>query len=263
MKTILVGDLHLKVRLILAIVSEKIEEFECEQVIFMGDYTDDWNCNMNQQLYLDELEFLINWKDKMKAQGVNVVTLLGNHDAPYLTGNLRHYSLQQGYQLISESLFKLGTQIAFQMDDFLVSHAGYCWGQELEEWHLRTIEKADSAAINLLERQVGIGRGGRYWSGSPLWADYRELMDSPNPKYLKQIVGHTPQKEILLENAQDKPFEFIAIDTFNLASKGEYPYYNFRGNGDLLLYNSGELSVIETEWQQKETLEKLYLQRSR
>jgi len=70
----------------------------------LGDYLDDYNCNQDAQLYWDELSFLIDWKRLMTATGVNVITLLGNHEAPYLTGKLHNYSLHAGIENNARSI---------------------------------------------------------------------------------------------------------------------------------------------------------------
>ncbi|MFC6165675.1 hypothetical protein ACFP3T_13480 [Lactiplantibacillus dongliensis] len=40
----------------------------------------------------------------MTATGVNVITLLGNHEAPYLTGKLHNYSLHAGIENNARSI---------------------------------------------------------------------------------------------------------------------------------------------------------------
>lgn len=40
MKTILVGDLHLKAAFILPMVEQKVKQFGVQRVILMGDYMD-------------------------------------------------------------------------------------------------------------------------------------------------------------------------------------------------------------------------------
>ena len=275
MKTILVGDTHLKSRMILPIVEKNIAKYEIGQIVMLGDYLDDWNCSIDSKLYWDELNYLIEWKNRIEKSGVKVITLLGNHDAPYLIGELKHYSLHKDFDMvpgnrrvadvISDKLTELGVQIAYQLDDFLVSHAGYCMGQNLQDWHLRelTLSDSDLRSIKELENRVSKSRGGWSLVPSPLWADFHELLDSPNPDYPKQIVGHTPQEKINIENGLQTPYQLINIDTFNLAPQKGYPYYEYRGDGDLLLYDKGELSVIKTNWRNKTNLEQIYAQRSR
>ncbi|KAF1296612.1 hypothetical protein BAU15_14825 [Enterococcus sp. JM4C] len=274
-KVLLVGDLHLKSKVILPIVEETIEQYEVEQVVMLGDYLDDWNCSQDSQLYWEELTFLVRWKNKIERSGVKVVTLLGNHDAPYLTGELRNYSLNKAFDIdskklsiddvISDKLMELGVQIAYQLDDFLVSHAGYHQGQPLEKWHLRklTLSDLDLRNVKELENRISTYRGGYSLNPSPLWTDFYELIEFCNPKYPKQIVGHTPQKHIVLKTNSQIPYQLIDIDTFSLSTKATYPYYEFKGNGDLLFYHDGELSIINTRWRNKETLEKVHFQRGR
>ena len=260
MRTLLVGDLHLKAELILPIVESKMKELDCQQVIFLGDYVDDWDQQRNIDVFLRDLDFLIQWKKRMINKGFRIINLLGNHDVPYLIDEPRAYSLQiySGFKLVKDRLKALDLQVAFQLDSFLISHAGYCWGQEVEPQHFKILTLKDIEMIRDLEEHVGIGRGGRYWVGSPIWADYNlELTDQPNPKYLKQVVGHTPRENVNL-NA-DNQYKIYGIDTFSMNSSGDTPYYKFIGDGSLLMYDDQKADMIDvhTEWQLSETIDKL------
>ena len=190
MKTILVGDLHLKAQIILPMVEQKVKELGIKRVILLGDYTDAYEQERNFDLYMNELDYLFIWKSKMKVFGVEVINLLGNHDVSYLTVTPRRYSLQDadGFLSVGRKLLKLNLQIAF-----LVSHAGYTQDFDLEDWHFETINENLIDNLDNLEDHVGKARGGEYFLGSPLWADFdHELSYLPNLKYQKQIVGHTP-----------------------------------------------------------------------
>lgn len=55
MKTVLVGDIHLKARIILPIVEKIINHYNCQRVIFLGDYTDLNDQNNNVKLYARDL----------------------------------------------------------------------------------------------------------------------------------------------------------------------------------------------------------------
>lgn len=259
-KTLLVGDLHLKAEFVLPIVESKIQELDCQQVIFLGDYVDDWDQQRNTDAYLRDLDFLIQWKKRMTDNGLHIINLLGNHDAPYLIDEPRAYSLQiySGFKSVRDRLNALDLQAAFQLDSFLISHAGYCWGQEVEARHFEALTLVDIEMISELEDHVGIGRGGRYWVGSPIWADYNlELTSQPNPKYLKQVVGHTPRQNVNLD--ADNQYEIYGIDTFSMSGSGDAPYYKFIGDGDLLMYDNQteDLTAVHTEWQSSETINKL------
>ncbi|XOQ36230.1 MAG: hypothetical protein ACFWTQ_01605 [Lactococcus sp.] len=235
MKTLLVGDLHLKMSLVLPIVEEKSNEFNCQRVILLGDYMDAHGQQDNLRLYAFELQFLIDWKQKMQSRGFEIITLVGNHDAPYLIERPEIFSTQNIdlFWAINENLLGLRLQVAYWLDDILVSHAGFCFDEEPKEWYFETI--TDNEIIDLvdLQEKVGISRGGQAKFGSPLWADYnKDLIPFPNPKYLKQIIGHTPQEKISFK------LPMIPIDTFSM------------GNGELLMYDdeSKYLSIIKTSW---------------
>lgn len=186
MKTILLGDLHLKAEIILPMVEKKVKELGVKRVIFLGDYMDAYEQEKNIELYMNELDYLFIWKSKMSIFGVEVINLLGNHDVSYLTITPRMYSLQNtdGFLSVGQKLLKLNLQIAFQLDDYLVSHAGYTQDFDLEYWHFETINKILIEKLDDLEDHVGRFRGGEYLLGSPLWADFdHELSYLPNPKY--------------------------------------------------------------------------------
>lgn len=247
MKTLLVGDLHLKARLILPIIEKKTYELKCERIIFIGDYVDDYFQGFNVELFTDDLNYLLNWKQKMESKGINCIFLLGNHDAAYLTNQPRTYSLQDKkfFKKTRNLLFELELQVAFRLDHYLVSHAGYCEGIEPEEWHFDKINREYISGIDELEKNVGISRGGSMFLGSPIWADFtRDLLVYPNPNYLCQIVGHTPVNKIELTNN----LNLIGIDTFNIHPTKVVTNIAFSGNGDLLSYKNGMLEVIPTNW---------------
>ncbi|WEV60372.1 metallophosphoesterase [Streptococcaceae bacterium ESL0729] len=248
MKTLLVGDMHLKMTLILPLVEDKVKELDCQQVILLGDYMDERGQQDNSRLYAQELQYLLNWKHKMVTKGIKVISLIGNHDAPYLIEMPASYSCSNIdlFWAINESLLELGVQIAYKLDDFIVSHAGYALGYEPQDWHFKEFKNENINDLTNLAGQVGKLRGGQKNLGSPIWADFLELSLFPNPDYLKQIVGHTPQEQI------SHRLPIINIDTFSLSSSKE-----FLGNGDLLLYNSSkkELAVVPTDW--KSSLDKI------
>ncbi|EIB6819137.1 metallophosphoesterase, partial [Enterococcus faecalis] len=116
MKTLLVGDLHLKARLMLPIIERKTYELKCKRIIFIGDYVDDYFQEFNVELFINDLNYLLNWKRKMESKGINCIFLLGNHDAAYLTNQPRAYSLQDKNFFIKTRnlLFELELQVAFR-----------------------------------------------------------------------------------------------------------------------------------------------------
>lgn len=251
MKTLLVGDLHLKSQIILPLVKEKVFEKKCERVILIGDYMDSHGQNLNAKLYAQDLIFLIEWKKDMIANGTEVITLVGNHDAPYLIDTPANFSVrnEELFFAISDNLYDLGVQIAYKLGDYIVSHAGIAEGFNLDEQYFRLLNTSDIPFIEQLQTHVGFMRGGEKLIGSPLWADYTEIKKMSNPKYPKQIFGHTPQKNISLNT------NLVGIDTFSV-----YPFNNsweFIGNGDILLHDNNKLSIVKTNWQTKRNIEQM------
>lgn len=251
MKTLLVGDLHLKSQIILPLIEEKVFEERCERIILLGDYMDSYGQTSNVKLYAQELSFLIEWKKKIIANGIEVITLIGNHDAPYLIGNSADFSVrnEELFFSISDNLYELGVQVAYKLGDYIVSHAGIVEGFNLDEQYFRLVNISDVPFVEQLQTHIGIMRGGEKLSGSPFWADYMELKTLSNPKYPKQIFGHTPQKNISLNT------NLVGIDTFSVYSSNNG--WKLIGDGDILLYENNNLSVIKTNWQTKRTIEQI------
>lgn len=258
MKTILVGDLHLKAQIILPMVEQKVKELGIKRVILLGDYTDAYEQERNFDLYMNELDYLFIWKSKMNVFGVEVINLLGNHDVSYLTVTPRRYSLQDadGFLSVGRKLLKLNLQIAFLLDDYLVSHAGYTQDFDLEDWHFETINENLIDNLDNLEDHVGKARGGEYFLGSPLWADFdHELSCLPNLKYQKQIVGHTPQTKITTVHKGE--FELVGIDTFTVTPLKQKPYYKQLGSGEVLLYAEDRITALTLNWKTEDIIKKI------
>jgi len=231
-------------RLILPRVNEVAEELEIQKIILMGDYTDQWEGTKQDNWYKDDLRFLYKWRQEMQTQGIEIIMLAGNHDVPYLIDEQIYYSVENlnTFNWVKEMLFDLELQIAYQLDDYLISHAGYTEDYRLEEWHLRTLTPNDKKGLIWLNNHVGLSRSGVYITGSPIWADLNhDLKKFPHQDYPKQIVGHTP-----LQNIQvNQPI--IGIDSFSLDRRHQ-PF----GSGDMLLYDNGSLSVVENpNWYSK------------
>lgn len=256
-KTIFIGDTHLKFALIAPLLDKIISTYNINQVVFMGDYTDLRGQQKNRKLYIKDLVSLQEWSSKMENVGIDVIHLLGNHDCHYLVYEYDEqapYSVldKEIYYAVRDTLENLNLQIAVQIDDYLVSHAGFNQLFDLEDWHSSLLFPEEHLEeLQLFTRVIGPRRAGKdatFHCGSPIWADISEFEIFYNENYPKQIVGHTPQTFIDLSKS------VIGIDTFTVDEK-----MNFYGNGDILLYDSEnkEFSVIPTNWKTVETLDKL------
>lgn len=244
MKTLLVGDIHLKARLILPILDTVIKDRSVERVIFLGDDVDLHGQSKNIKLYAEDLTFLYEWKNNIQDKGVEIINLVGNHDIYYLLGLPSPFSIQnlEVFFAVQKLLEDLDLQIAYQLDDYLVSHAGYNFLFDTEPWHFEPIQvEKYEKELEILAYAVGPMRGGGDLAGSPLWADFREIEIAANIKYPKQIVGHTPKSSI------DISKNIIGLDTFSLSINAQNTY-EYIGNGDLLFYELGTLQVIPTNW---------------
>jgi UDP-2,3-diacylglucosamine pyrophosphatase LpxH len=252
MKTLLIGDLHLKAQLILPLVDNIIKKHNVKRIILLGDYVDLHGQNQNVRLYAKDLTYLFSWKQKHERNGLEVINLVGNHDVYYLLGQPAPFSVKnlELFFAVQNLLESLNLQIAYQLDDYLISHAGYNFLFDPVPWHFEPITEAHEKKLEIFAYAVGSMRGGGDLAGSPLWADFREIELAPNENYPKQIVGHTPQKSI------DISKNVIGIDTFSLYLDKQNEY-QFIGNGDLLIYDEGKFEVISTSWTSSETLKQL------
>lgn len=248
--TLFIGDTHLQFGLIELFIKETVTNEKVEQIVFVGDYLDQWNCDTNGQLYINELQRLIDFKNEMNSQNIDVIFLVGNHDVPYLTQQYEYYSCKQVNCLnkIYNLLTALEPQIAFKVTDNLIaSHAGYIDNVDIKESHFEpwSIDLIDEYLY--LQNKVGQSRGGYYTYGGVLWIDLYDLLQLETP--FQQVVGHTPVKEIDVTN------KTIGIDTFSLTS-----FYQPIGDGSLLLYKDEHFKVIENEdWQTSELELKRFL----
>ncbi|MFC6292265.1 phosphoesterase [Macrococcus epidermidis] len=249
MNTIFVGDLHLKSRIILPLIDNIIERFEVNSVIFLGDYTDFPGQENNIKLYANDLIFLSEWKQKYRIKGIEIINLIGNHDIYYYLGTKAEFSIkdEEAFWAIGDFLEELSLQVAYQLDEYIISHAGYNQYFNPEPWHFKPLTLDNSTALERLANTIGPERGGTSKGGSPVWADYSELLTKPNKTISKQIVGHTPMQSI------DISKDIIAVDTFAVDNK-----LRFFGNGDILFYNKcNKFQIIKTEWKSQVTLERL------
>ncbi|MGX4686921.1 hypothetical protein JNUCC83_08465 [Vagococcus sp. JNUCC 83] len=70
---------------------------------------DAYNQTENIKLYMDELNYLLDFKKRLENNGIEVIMLLGNHDSDYLIFSPKIYSLKNPkyFMTIREELMKL------------------------------------------------------------------------------------------------------------------------------------------------------------
>ena len=232
MTTILIGDIHLMATLILPLIDEEIKDIEVNQIIFTGDYCDQWSQQHNVNLFLDDLRFLIDWKEQKEAKGIKVTCLLGNHDLPYIVDRPAHYSLlyEDARKKVGDLLVCLQPQISCWVGEYLISHGGYLGDVEIDPMEQTQItymtlgDKEFIRHLRIILCEVGECRGGQALYGGPVWADVlAESPFYPSKFYPKQVVGHRPLPEI--ETFTQKKNQMIGIDTFTISRTEYFPFF--------------------------------------
>lgn len=200
MSSLIVGDLHLKQKIVLPLVDHVIDANpEITRVVFLGDACDDWGAGEREEIAA--MEFYASWVESRREQGLRVDVLLGNHDFCYLRARRGPGSVISIFRELRAILENdLRTQLSTCVGPYLCSHAGLtaAWARRyLADIPTSAQEASDALNAMLAEPECWPAldscppsRGG--WSlPGPLWADLRDLVDDPLP-YFGQIVGHTP-----------------------------------------------------------------------
>lgn len=231
-KTFVIGDTHLQFRQIKQVLSPLMTQHKPQHLIFVGDYTDQWGQCRNNDLYLKELDLLLEFKRDMETQGIRVTYLLGNHDVAYITGHLMTYSnisLKIQSQ-IRAKLRLMDCRLSIKSNGYVISHAGFAGNSKV-----RGVDKLPS--VKTLAGLSDTARFSLY--ASCLWLRPDELLDNPSQWYPKQIFGHTPTKTIQIDPA----CPYINVDTFSLTRD-----YRPIGDGSILMLNDGEAEKLTTGW---------------
>lgn len=197
MRTLIIGDIHHKWEL----AEEIIAQIPHDQVVFVGDYFDDFGDSRNQT------KRTARWL-KESLYKPNRIHLMGNHDLSYRnirTGEGPGWS-DRKHEVIRwiikpEDWNK--TRFFVWVDDFLVSHAGItapqipAMTQDFRAW----LETENEKALQTLNGNhsgvpfkhwfwdYGFDRGGEKPNGGLIWCDWH---DGFYPTPFNQIVGHTP-----------------------------------------------------------------------
>lgn len=225
-KILVCGDVHCKKEVVDQAL-KLYQENNCDKLIFIGDYTDDWNDTVQQNLEI--LDYLFHLKHIM---GDKLVLLFGNHDISNWIGgefkcsgftNIKHEQLKFSYES-AKYYFKM----AHAENGFLITHAGVCipWlefflkateNKKLDDEYLTKPEKV-AGLLNQYQFKLSLF----YPEDSPLWLRPTEKVDYPP---FKQIVGHTPTA--LIEKFREN---IIYVDTHSTTPDGKR-----LGNGSFLL----------------------------
>jgi hypothetical protein len=249
MKTVVIGDVHGR-----SLWKLIVHQENPDRVIFIGDYFDSFNIKGEDQLnnFLDIIEY-------KKSSGKEVIMLIGNHDYHYFpevgdTGT-------SGYQRIFKHQIeptidanREHLQMAYQMDEFLFSHAGVS-SKFMDSvfgsggWKIETIVDQLNELFKYKPLTFGFGIAvsvkklsfldpyGDNEEQSPIWIRPRSLMAANRDtlrKQVIQVVGHTQVKKLDIDGAMK-------------SAGGRYYLIDCQDTtGEYLIIQNGELSVGQT-----------------
>ena len=226
-KILFVGDVHTKQFIIDRVDKILDTDNEIEKAIFVGDYVDEWTGTVANNI--DILTKVFQLKEKY---GSRVELLVGNHELSYLgfpCSGYKESPIVTNMLLANLSKFK----VIEKTEDYLVSHGGITeiWYQSVSsalgiDTMDTFIDRVNSGFIN---HDISIYQalskasqtsGGLGIVASCLWARPADHEVFPLLVYT-QIVGHTPIKNGILDEAYHSPARNIYyIDTFSTYQNG-------------------------------------------
>jgi len=220
MRFCVIGDIHGRDSWI-----DLIEKNEDCHFVFLGDYCDPYDDNIDDNDSLVNLNLIINYK---KSHPDNVTLIIGNHDVQYIyyphyktSERDRNEKLKETVKVFQENkdLF----QFAYQKENHLFVHAGVSvyWYDEflrlLDIFGLKDKSNLADVLNNMGNDEIGretlmmtsFWRGGKNSIGGPLWADMREL-EIPL-EGIHQYTGHNKVQNIWTKGDKTSSITFCDI----------------------------------------------------
>lgn len=227
---LVIPDVHLKFNIMYPIIKKITSQNKVDQLVFLGDYFDDWGQQTNNKLYQETCDALL----KLKKE-YNCVFLLGNHDVPYLTRNLQHYSNHdpQIVSLCRDTLLSLSPRITYKKDGIIYSHAGFISTPDDIDFRIFTNDNHDHYVRLLTYEQH------YYTNDNPLWIRPDEWQLSIQEDLPTQVVGHSPVSNITTFEAERFGSKLVVCDTFSNTSTNQKI-----GNYALVLVKDGVIERI-------------------
>jgi hypothetical protein len=234
-QTLVVGDIHTKLYPLLGFL-----ETWKGNVIFTGDYFDDFGDDAYSNMRVAE------WL-RENLDNPKYTFLIGNHDFQYMTLPFLFYCSgfnEHKHEAINKILKKSDWEkfkFFHHVDHYWFSHAGitsHWFAHPIEGLTVdnvyKTIEKCDKYIMtgpldNILPLWAAdMFRGGLYKKGGLLWNDWNNREFIPN---VTQVMGHTPQKSIIIIEDEDINSSCINVDAY-------------KSNNELLIFTKNDLITI-------------------
>lgn len=254
MRTLFIEDIHTKINIIKRIEELIKEDKTIENVVFLGDYLDDWSATFIDNL--NTLHHIIDFKNLYKDK---VHLLLGNHELSYLGFPCSGYNKSEE---VSNLLYKNINlfDISYESEYFICSHAGFnnIWLNMLKEKYLfkdneEAIHKVNEMFNNkdgsiLKDLSISSTTSGSYsLCASCLWArpaDHRYYSINIGKD---QIVGHTPLVGSIKDNVSqviydglETNYRIFYIDTFSTYKNTSEPI----GKEEVLIFDNDNKSYF-------------------
>lgn len=246
MKVLFVGDVHNHTYMF-DDVKRLDEEYNFDNIIFLGDYVDDWNTTNKESL--ETLDKVI----ELKTNNPNKYTFcIGNHELSYLgypcSGHQKEMDNLVRLKLIEDiNCFVSYTTVQLGDNLFYCSHAGFVNDylvNELQPNNTKWEDNIKSLKHNILSRlhlmtPCSYYRGGKYPYSSFLWADRRELTSNEHHLLIpNQIVGHTPAQTICHFVTDTE--ELYCIDTHSTYRDG-----SSYGDKSYLMWDENKFEILK------------------
>ncbi len=190
-------------------------------LVQMGDVVDRGPKPFEVQTLLDRLQ------REAPQSGGTVIRLIGNHEMELLKGNyaittLPDSKIEKFTAELKDGVLEGKLQAAYSRHGYLFTHAGatadlqtlFAEYGATDEDSLASEMNAvfiNAAATNDFSHpifNVGSTRGGPHRFGGIFWEDIEDLFYSDNPLHIRQVVGHTPLREVSVSDDG----KIIAVD---------------------------------------------------
>jgi len=221
MRFCVIGDIHGRDSW-----KDLVEKNKDCHIIFLGDYCDPYDYDIDDSDALINLNSIINYKT---SNPDNVTLIKGNHDVQYLyypsygsRERDKNEKLKETIKLFQKNkdLF----QFAYQKDNHLFVHAGVSvhWFDEFQRLlDVFGLEKDKSNLAEVLNKMgddeigretlmmVSSWRGGKCEIGGPLWTDIRELEEPL--ENIHQYTGHNIVQNIWTKGDKTSSITFCDV----------------------------------------------------